>query len=128
MTLTALTWIGWVLLVGAPLAGILAIVALAVFHEHRDPARTVADLAKGAPAPATGGQAFTPLAGRRASTLLFETYLEDDQLATAAERRKRLERSVTPAVRASTWVLEDHLAERAGTAQPITSAPTAPHA
>lgn len=107
MALTALTWMAWVVLLGGPILGILAVVLLSVFHEHKDPQRI-----NTAHSGALGR-------GRRASTDVFVSYLLDEQEAKPAERRKMQAQVVTPMVRASTEALDQFLYDRATSAAAV---------
>lgn len=134
MVLTPLAWIAGLLLIGAPLAGMIAVIALAVFHEHTDPVRRAATARPGSAAP-RAVLALMPVVGRRASADLFEDYLLDEQgapppvesLPVASLRVRAFGPRPVQGVRASTWLLEDHLQERAkGPAAPPPAAPQTP--
>ncbi len=118
MTLTVLTWIILVLLAGAPLIGILAVIALSVYHEHKDPHQSKAPGVQGRAPSVQPSTSLPAIAGRRASTAVLECYLDDERAATAADRESRHARLVTPIVRASAWALQDHLELRAGAVAP----------
>jgi hypothetical protein len=117
MALTALTWIAWVVLLGGPLIGILAVVSLSLFHEHKDPLRLRPE-----------GGVTRRMAGRRASTALLESYLLDEYEASPNERRKVQARLVVPMARASTLALDEYLEEREwqGAARPARVPAAAP--
>lgn len=92
----------WVLLIGAPLVGILAVTGLVMFHEH-------------APHSARGRSAgrVHPATSRRAPVSLLDEYLEDERGAAPATRRARQASLLHQTARASTLVLDEYLEERA---------------
>ncbi|HEU5319109.1 MAG TPA: hypothetical protein VFX49_23560 [Chloroflexota bacterium] len=96
-----MSWVGWAIAIGGPLLGIGAVMALAVAHEH---ARLVRRLPVRLPE--------SPRPVRRASTALLEDYLSDEREASPAQRRRRHERLLLQARRASTDVFEEFFEER----------------
>ena len=98
----------WAILVGGPLLGILATIALAVFHEHGEPGARAGSTLPGADVDL---QAVAPRVIRRASTALLEDYLLDDREASISLRRRRHALLVLQTERASTAAFEDFMAD-----------------
>jgi hypothetical protein len=96
-----MSWVGWAIAVGGPLLGMGAVMALVVAHEH---ARLVRRLPVRLPA--------SPLPVRRANTALLDDYLADERGASLTERRRRHERLLLQARRASTDVFQEFLQDR----------------
>jgi hypothetical protein len=98
----------WAFIVVAPVVGLIAVMVLALFHEHGEPRFSGAAQRR----TSRFGWSAAPVISRRSSAALLEEYLIDDQQSSPLERKQESARLLRSVGRASTVVLEEYLAER----------------